>query len=254
MVMFPQVNEFRGSKSAEMQIVAMRTARSLPQDDYRETDALLRDLLILSRKRTGEKAKTVPLSECLESTAHCSAAAVLCRTRQSAEKLLTRLEPIDVCAFEAKDSRAYYALLFACPAEKITAPYRTVVLADGELAPGDAYQTEKALRGNSAGDVKILCAPQSSELKRALKGLRISIEQLRKLYLHCRQEADNLQVLAVQCGITPQQALSGLYILKEAGYIDFTFMPFKVTFLSSKGTNPVEVPLFNLINHTEEGE
>lgn len=254
LVVFPQVNEFRGNKSAEMQIVAMRTARSLPQDDYRETDALLRDLLILSRKRTGERAKTVPLSECLESTAHCSAAAVLCRTHQTAEKLLTRLEPIDVCAFEAKDSRAYYALLFACPTEKITAPYRTVVLADGEIAAGDVYQTEKVLRENSAGDVKILCAPQSSELKRALDELKIDLDPLRELYKRCRQGADNLEIMAVQCGITPKQALCGLYILKEAGYIDFTFSPFKVTFLSPKGTNPKEVPLYTLINHTEEGE
>jgi len=59
--------------------------------------------------------------------------------------------------------------------------------------------------------------------------------------------------MAVRCGITPRQALCGLYILREAGYISFTFSPFSVSFISSKGMNPADVPLYELIDFTKEG-
>ncbi|MBO2516291.1 MAG: single-stranded-DNA-specific exonuclease RecJ [Clostridiales bacterium] len=250
LLIMPQVNEYKGVRSPDMRITAMRPAHCLPQQEYADTDALLQDLLLLSRiemDNRGERAETAPLSGLLEDTAHRAGTAVLCRTRQTAEKLLARLEPVDVCFREAADSRAYFALLYACPAERITAPYSTVILADGETAPGEAGMLERMT------GAKILCAPRSGELSRELDGLKPGMDSLRELYKCCRQGENALEVMAVRCGITPRQALCGLYILREAGYISFTFSPFSVSFISSKGMNPADVPLYELIDFTKEG-
>lgn len=48
LLVVPQINEFRGEKKPEMQILAMQNAASLPKYNYLETCALLEDLVLLS--------------------------------------------------------------------------------------------------------------------------------------------------------------------------------------------------------------
>ena len=250
LLVLPQLNSFRGNVIPEMQILAIRSAASLPEKDIREQTALLEDLLVLSgaEYEKDAPAPTVSAEEALSQYAGKHSVCLVCRTRRSAEKLLERYPEAQILRFAAADRRAYFSLLLGGTAGSVTASFEQIVLYDGEMCRG-----EKRLWENKTG-AQITVCEQSAMLKKALDSFRVTVAELRSLLVAVRKTANacgNAEGLAAAAGLTLPKTLAGLYILRNMKLCAFELSPFLACPLRAdreRDNDPEHDPLYTLLN------
>jgi len=123
------------------------------------------------------------------------------------------------------DRRGFHTLFYPARLSELSDMWRTVVLADGELVPGEA-----ALISERCPRARVLAFPRSRELAEFLKPLALCDDSLRKLYKAAKTlPGAPLKRLAEAAGLQPAQAVAGLHILEEMELLDFQAEPFSLT-------------------------
>ena len=250
LLILPQLNLFRGTAVPEMQVLAIRSAASLPEKDIREQTALLEDLLVLAdeKYRGQEAAPAESAEDALRLYAGKQGVCVVCRTRRSAEKLLEEYPEAQILRFAAADRRVYFSLLLGGTAGSVTAPFEHLILYDGEMCSG-----EKQLWEEKTGAQVTVCT-RSAMLTKALSSFRVSVEELRGLLIAVKKAGkacSSAEALAAAARLPLPAALSGLYILRDMKLCAFELAPFLVCLVKAdphRDNDPRHDPLYDLLN------
>ena len=246
----PTENAFRDRVSYECRISAIRPdmesvavpperiARAALQDFCTETENIIPSTLL-------------PWSEALadEWAGAGQGTLVFCRTRDTAFFWHRRHPQLDLLTLPAGDTRAYSAVIYGVSANDIRAPYRRVILADGDLTGADA-----SLFPPQAGRV-FLIPPASLPLKRLMEDMRPAVDLLRLTYVVLKRGPSprSSPDLAGKLGVSPERTEALLAVLSRMGLIDISFKPFLITLPPMKKADPAEDQLFITLNAWKGG-
>lgn len=152
---------------------------------------------------------------------------ILARAPKTARRICRMYGERLLLADRITDRRGFHTLLYPARLSELTDMWRTIVLADGELVPGEA-----ALISERCPRARVLVFPRSRELVEFLKPLALCDDSLRKLYKVAKTlPGAPLKRLAEASGLQPAQAVAGFHILKEMELLDFQAEPFSLTML-----------------------
>jgi single-stranded-DNA-specific exonuclease len=226
----PELNEWNGTVSVQCSVKAIRSSGAqVPEGEEQAQKALLQEI----RGMTSNILKIHPafiqadesfLSRALEGA---QGTLILARAPNTARRIsLTYGERLLVTDSIA-DRRGFHTLLYPARLPELTDIWRTVILADGELMPGEAALIEK-----SCPRAKVLVFPRSVELTDFLRPLALCDDSLRRLYKAAKSlpGASPIQ-LAEAAGLTAAQLMAGLHILMELELLIFQEETFSLTVL-----------------------
>jgi len=237
----PTLNEFRGKISAECRLYGMELLpESLQDHPAREMLSLLAD------QRADEKAEPMEEEALAALLTRGQGTLLVCRCRETALRLHAAFAQTEFAVGKAADPRAYDAVLLYGAAERVTAPYRQIVLCDGDLGERGAW--EKA-----CPQARVYALPFSGALRALLGQAFVDVPALRNCYLRIRDHLPrDVYDAAGAFALTPPQAAFALGVLGEIGLIDFTVSPFGVRLLPMVKRAPEESPLFRLARQGKE--
>lgn len=236
LVFSPGLNAFRGEVTAQMQMkymalepdgLAMDAAREAlcfagcprQQGDERPLDGNGLDALMKGEQGT----------------------LLVCRCLETAREMQARYPRASFALEEAADPRAYHTIFLYATPGKACAPFRHVVLCDGELM-------EKAAWEKACPDARVHTLPVSRGICRLARGMALNRDALRICYKalmhHIPRDMVEFSELA---GITGTQGAFALQVLHEMNLIRFSAFPFRVEMLPMEKHEPEESPLYRLI-------
>ena len=226
----PELNEWNGTVSVQCGIKAIRMAGAqLPEGEEAAQTALLQEI----RGMTANYFKIPPAlaqadeSQLLQALDGAQGTVILARAPKTARRISHTYGERLLIADRISDRRGFHTLLYPARLPELTDMWRTVILADGELLPGEA-----ALIAKRCPRARVLVFPRSEELTFFLKPLVLCDDALRRLYKAARSLPGASPVkLAGASGLTPAQLTAGLYILMELALLDFQEKPFSLTML-----------------------
>ncbi len=240
-VFAPSLNTFRGETTAQLQMkyMALETEQ-LPGDITREAMCFAP----VSRMQGTEG----PISdEALDALMEGEQGTLLvCRCMETAREMQARYAKAAFCLDEVQDPRAYHTIfLYAMPG-KACAPFRHVVLCDGELLEGAAWQ--RACPG-----ARVHHRKETPAVRQLARAMFLGRDQLRTCYQalrrHIPRDLLNFSDLA---GVSGAQGAFALQVLKEIRLIDFEAEPFRVAMRPMEKHDPEESPFFHLIRNLTE--
>ena len=237
----PTLNVFRGKISAECHILGMALqAESLQKDEEREAAALFSEVL--------SERKTPLLSlETVDAWMRGGQGTLLlCRCLETALAMKGRYPQADFALGSAGDPRAYHTILLYGGLRNACAPFRHVVLCDGDLGEG-AQDAPGTLEGEMGA------LPMSGAMRDLLSNCFVDMDTLRMCYrsLRSRLPRDLLDA-AELFHLTPGQSAFALRVLAQ---IDLTAMQgnySQVTLLPMARSSPEKSPLFRLAQQAKE--
>ena len=161
-----------------------------------------------------------------------------CRCLPTALEMRRRFPEAEFCLEEAGDARACHTVLLYGGAERVTAPFRSIVFCDGDAG----FQRE--------GTACFRLTPTA-----AFSALRESVgldkDALRACYVLLRGASfRNLEEFAAAVGISTGQAVFALSVLDELALIRFSLSPFGVTLLPVRKVGPEQSALYHLVMDT----
>ncbi len=229
----PTLNEFRGKVSAECRIYGLRMEpETLPEDPTREA------LSLFSDAPGGEKAEAAAMELADDWMQSSQGTLLLCRCRETALALLGRYPEADFCLRTADDPRAFSAVLLYGSPDSVRAPFRRVLLCDGDMGEAAAFRA-------ACPRVQVAALPDSPALKRLLAQCFTDKDSLRRVYvILTKNNFPDLYAFAAACGLTPAQGAFALRVLDEIGLIHMTLSPFRVALLPMQKRGPEESALF----------
>ncbi len=225
----PELNEWNGSVSVQCNIKAIRPGAmaQIPGGEEQAQTALLQEIRELAPNMLKVHPAHARADDALLQSALSGAqgTVILARALKTARRIsLTYGEKL-AAADGAMDRRGFHTLLYPARLSKLTDMWRTVVLADGELLPGEA-----SLIQERCPRARVLVFDRSRELADFLKPLALGDEALRLLYRAAKSiPGATIAGLAETAGMTAAQAKAGLYILSELDLLSFAEEPFSLT-------------------------
>lgn len=156
---------------------------------------------------------------------------ILARTRETAQAVFREFgDRLDVAYSETSDPRCFHTLLIRPNVQALCGSWRYVVLADGEILPGEA-----AWIGEKLEKAKIIVLEKSQTLTDMTAELTPDQAELRNLYRALKTGCQgSLERLAASAGLTSFKALAGLMAFEELGLITYTQTPFSAVLLPPK--------------------
>ena len=241
MAISPTLNEFRGRVSAECRLSALEIEpESLTEDRERACVALMREA------RGDAPAPEITDSGLEKELAGNQGALLVCRRLQTALSMRGRFPDTDFCLQKADDPRAFHTVLLYGCADAPAAPFRTVILCDGDT--GEAAAWQRACPG-----AKVLARGKTEGLKELLSFGFADVDALRNAYAALRRApARDLYVLADDLGLRPGQTAFALSALSQIGLLAVQFSPFRVTLLPMVKRSPEESGLYRLARCAKE--
>ena len=241
LAMSPNLNEFRGRVSAECRLFAMEL----------ETESLQRNMdkegVFLFGDALGEtETPETTLQETDEVMAGCQGTLLLCRCLETALKMKRRYPQADFCLEKADDPRAFHTILLYGRAQLPCAPFRWVILCDGDFGEGGAWQ-------KACPKAVVTALPLSRAVRDTLQYAYLDVTALRGVYLAIKKQLPNdLSIFSGQLGISPAQGAFALRVLAQIGLIDFSLTPFRTALLPMVKRGPEESGLFRLARRAKE--
>jgi single-stranded-DNA-specific exonuclease len=240
----PELNEWNGTVSVQCSVKAIRSSGAqVPEDEEQAQKALLQEI----RGMTANIPKIHPacieadesfLSRELEGV---QGTVILARAPKTARRISLTYGERLLVTDRISDRRAFHTLLYPARLAELTDIWHTVILADGELMPGEAAMIEE-----SCPRAKIIALPRSSELTEFLKPLALCDDSLRRLYKAVRKQPGASPVkFSEEAGLTAAQLMAGLNILMEMELLVFKEEPFSLTMLPMKKSSTDESGLLN---------
>lgn len=242
----PELNEWNGTISVQCNVKAIiSSGAQVPDCEEQAQKALLQEI----RGMTANDLKIHPaciqadesfLSRALEGA---QGTVILARAPKTARRISLTYGERLLVTDRILDRRAFHTLLYPARLTELTDIWRTVILADGELMPGEAALIEK-----SCPRAKVIALPQSRELTEFLKPLALCDDSLRRLYKAVRSLPGASPVkLAEAAGLAAAQLMAGLHILMEMELLAFAEEPFSLTMLPMKKRSTEESDLLRAL-------
>ncbi len=241
LAMTPVINEFQGKVTAECRIYGIQPLPdTLPQDPAREMAALADDPV------SDQKAAEIG-EDRLDALMRGGQGTLLaCRCRETALRMRDRYPQTDFAIGGADDPRAYHTVLLYGSAAAVHAPFRQVILCDGDAGESAAWQA-------ACPGAAVWALRQSAALRRLLACCYVDTDGLRACYqaLRSRMPRD-LMDAAVLLGLPRHQSAFALGVLRQIGLIDVSFSPFRASLPPMVRRSPEESALFRLARRAKE--
>ncbi len=237
----PQLNEFRGRITAQLNLKRMELEpEALAYDPGREMACWAR-----AERREGEAAP-ISLSDVDTLMAGEQGTLLLCRTLETALAMRKRYPHALFQLEEAGDPRAYHTILLYATPGKACAPFRHVVLCDGGNMECAAFQM-------ACPGAKIYALPVSPGLCRLADRGSLNKNELRTCYIALKKSLPRDEILfAEQAGITLSQAHFALQVLSDIHLIVYQPRPFMVSLLPMERHDPEESVFYRLVHQLKE--
>ncbi len=241
-------NEFNGRVTAQMQVQALRP--SAGSEPIPPESLLFRSLL----QEIGSLAENSP---------QIPAAAELHRAREVRERLrqglgtcviahdperareLLGIEPAPDVPAEGKrpDRRGFCTVLFHPTPDMLSDQWQTVVLADGDVLPGEA-----AMAAARCPRAALWTLPENDRCRQTLKRFCPDLPALRALVLALQQGAGgSLVTLRQACGQPEETVLLGMRMLEAAGLAEFSLSPWRAVRTAVAKADPTATPLWRYL-------
>ena len=245
----PVMNEFRGNVTYECQISRMiPRSTSVARDVIAEVSGVMRDLSrAVGRPPAPETAVREPVDELKAE----HGTMVYCRCAETAQRWHEANPDADLRVLPFTDPCAFSSVVYGVPLDAIRAPYRRIVLADGDLTGLDA-----ALARERFPLARIECLPVSESLRSLLRKCPPGLDALRILYRTLKSLPPDVPAgtIAVSSGLQLEQVVAGLYILAHMELIGLD--PQKLSWMMKQMVrkNPEDDPLYQLLLVRKEGK
>ena len=251
----PEVNEFRGQRTVQLNVAAMKqTGGSLLWPDEKMIfSALLQELTALASNyntlsSADAQAKILPLrtNQLREKLRLGRGVLMIAHQSAWAKDVLSGGEA-DTDVGQVRDARAFNTVLFAPDVEKLRDDWRDVVLLDGETLPG-----LKELIRQKCPNARLWCLSDApDDLRMQLAAMTVSEDTLRGLYRRLlRGGTMAASALAQDCGMTEEQVLTGLTVFGQVALVSFKLDPYQLTLLPMHKVALTDSPLRKyLITH-----
>ena len=246
----PVENVFRGNVSWECRISALiGWPETIPVKMGQIIDALWQDFSSAAENNVSSGAEAWSPARADEWARMPQGTLIFCRTRETALKWRERFPQIDLLCAPPDDTRAYTAAVYGAAAKAVTAPYRRVILADGDLTGRDG-----ALLPPLEGRI-VMAAPRSEALKALMRTLVPTADDMRRVYRAVRaagsvSQAEKLSELS---GVPLPALLSSLWVMRDMELIAFDPEPFGVSLLPFKKADPAQNLLYQRLAGWEGG-
>lgn len=243
----PSLNEFQGQVTAQLQVRHMALEpNSLKKDEGREAMCFVR-----TKRQEGEASllSDAALDGLMEGE---QGTLLVCRTLETALAMHRRFPKAQFALEEAQDPRAYHTILLYATPEKACAPFRHVVLCDGELMEGHAWQ--EACPGAQVHALPVTGAVR--ELARRMVSGRSELLCAYAVMLHYREgllrKPKDILDFAETAEMTVPQGYYALEVIGQMGLIDYALEPFEIGFTERKKSKLEESILYCLAEKLKE--
>ena len=241
LVFSPQLNEFRGQVTAQLQLKHLALeADALRPDSTRAAAAFAGALRGEGRAVALDASGLDALMEGEQGTL------LVCRTLETALQMHRRYPGAVFALEEAMDPRVYHTIFLYASPGKACAAFRHVVLCDGELQEAAAWQAacpEAGVYALTAGDaMRRLCRQMALDKD----ALRICYQEIRRL------PPRDLVSYCEGAGVSGAQAHFALRVLQEVALITFNSAPFEAALLPMTRRSPEESGLYRLVHQLKE--
>ena len=236
------LNVFREKTTAQMQLKYMAPEPECMQQD------LAKEALAMAAVARTVQPFAVPVSEDeMDGLMQGSQGTLLvCRCLETALSLHRRYPQAVFAVDKADDPRAYHTILLHGMPHKACAPFRHVVLCDGELY-------EKAAWQQACPSAKVHVCREEAAVKRLLAAMKLDKDELRVCYRALlRHVPRDMISFAEMAGVTQAQGAFALAVLGEIELIEFEAAPFRVRMLPMQKRDPEESTLYQLIHRVLE--
>ena len=218
----PTRNEFRGRVSFECRVSALiPQAEGLAADRTKLAHAAMADLL--SAARLKDRPAPLALGE-PERGQGLQGTLIYCRTVETARRIAARFPDYDLTTGPVADPRAYNTVAVGMPLCRVRAPFRRVILADGDLTGRDGELIDRSL----CPSVTVSLLPGTTDIKTILSPVLITRQELGQVYRAAeglRQEWSTLEpaAIAARTGLDSAKVVAGLMLLTELGIYIWEF-------------------------------
>lgn len=237
----PTLNEFRGSVSAECRIYGLELK---PESLHENTDEAI--IALMREERGGEAALEISESEWKQRMAGNQGTLLVCRRLQTALALREKYPHADFCLRRADDPRAFHTVLLYGSADAPCAPFRDVVLCDGDT--GEAAAWRRACPG-----ARVWAEKEGEGLRELFALAYLSVEQLRTVYAALRRSVPrDFYVFSAEIGLRPGQTAFALSVFSQLGLASVQFSPFQITLLPMVKRGPEESGLYRQAGRAKE--
>jgi single-stranded-DNA-specific exonuclease len=221
----PEKNEFRGKVTPQLQVKALRAAEgSIPCPEAEAFfPPLLQEMATLATNFNKVETAEKPITEAVAKKLLSGGMGTLIIAHEREKALSCALMGrVDIAARQGRDPRSFNTLLCAPDLTKLTDQWQHILLADGDLLPGEA-----ALLRERCPRAELHFFRVNPLLKEQLTALALSDEELRTLYRACRAGNLTPRVLAEKCDMTEAQVLVGLTAFQQVGLAEVQLEPYE---------------------------
>ncbi len=227
----PELNEWNGTVSVQCNIKAIKGAEgALPREAAEMArEAALQDIAALAANNNEIHPDAQVSDESVLSgvLAGAQGALILARAPETAARIAGMYGERLQMPQGLDDRRCFHTLLFPARLGALHGDWRTVILADGELLPGEAELI--AMRCPKA---RVHALAKSGAARDLLKPLALSDGALRGLYRALKGlAAPRLDRLAERTGLSPVQVKAGLHVFSELSLAAWEEEPFSLALL-----------------------
>ncbi len=221
----PEKNEFRGKVTPQLQVKALRAAEgSLPCPDAAAFfPPLLQEMTVLATNCNKVEAAEKSITEATAKKLLSSGMGTLIIAHEREKALSCALMgKMDIATLQVRDPRSFNTLLCAPDMDKLTDQWQHILLADGDLLPGEA-----ALLREKCPRAELHFFRPNPLLKEQLTSLALTDDTLRILYRACMAGNLTPRVLMEKCSLTEAQVLVGLTAFQQVGLAEMHLAPYQ---------------------------
>lgn len=236
------LNTFRMETTAQMQLKYMA-----PEIDAMAQDTAREALGMAGIQRAiGPEETPVTAQEMADLMQGNQGTLLVCRCLETAKAMHRRFPRAVFCPDKADDPRAYHTILLHGTPQKACAPFRHVVLCDGELC-------EKAAWQQACPGAQVHICRETAAVRRLAAAMKLDKDALRACYVALTRYTPRDGIaFAEMTGVTPAQGYFALAVLEEIDLIAFETEPFRVQMLPRQKRSPEESVLYQLIHRLTE--
>ncbi|MBR4458950.1 MAG: single-stranded-DNA-specific exonuclease RecJ [Clostridia bacterium] len=254
----PEKNEFNGRIRAQLMVQEIRPSvgsEAFPEENLLR-EQLLQEITVLAENdiRIPGGAEPLPLiteEEARRKLAGGLGVLAVAHDRSTAAALSAVTPPPDILrAGEVPEPQGFAAVALHCDPQALSDSYAEILLADGDLLPGEA----DALRARCPG-ARLYRLPENRALAAEIASWLPDLALLRKAYAAAaRGQASTPEALARATGCdAPMRLRAAMTALRECGYVAFTPAPWQCRYIGKAGTHPEQAPIVRALEAIRSG-